>query len=40
MFLLKNNIEIWELEKDHIQRIEEAEERKAIVQALMARGVS
>ncbi len=40
MFLLKNNIEIWSIEKEHIRLIDLAEERKTIVQALMKKGVN
>ena len=39
MILLRNNIEIFTLEKVHLDKIKEAEQQKAISAALIARGV-
>jgi len=40
MALLKNNIEVWTVENNHLRRLKEAEQTKTITQALMEKGVS
>ena len=39
MYILKNNIEIWGLEKDHLNHLKEVEQMKVITKALLAKGI-